>query len=88
VKPAVAITSPAATSLVGNSTVQVRGTASDNVGVVKITWETNSGRSGVADGTARWTADVPVITGINTIVVRAFDAAGNTSWRSVVVTRR
>jgi hypothetical protein len=88
VKPAIAITAPAATSLASAATVQVRGTASDNVGVVKITWETNTGRTGVAQGTARWTADVPVITGINTIVVRAFDAAGNTSWRSVVVTRR
>jgi hypothetical protein len=43
----------------------------------------------VAAGTSNWdTGDVALLVGTNTIVVRAYDAAGNSAWRSVTVTRR
>ena len=63
------------------------GTASDNVGVTRVYWSTNMGYSGTATGTTQWTASIPLITGSNTVTVNATDAAGNVSWRSVVVSK-
>ncbi len=90
VAPTLAITSPStATVLTSAATIRLSGTASDNVGVAAVTWTTSSGASGAANGTNYWTApDVPLLVGANVIVVRARDAAGNSSWRSVTVTRR
>ena len=88
--PSLAITYPALSSvLVSASTITLRGTASDNVGVVEVTWSSSNGHSGAAQGTTQWTAGpITLYMGANTITVRARDAAGNSSWRSVVVTRR
>ncbi len=88
--PTLAITSPATTSVLSSSAkIVVRGTARDNVGVTEVTWSTNAGASGVAQGTANWvTTEIPLNQGTNTITIRARDAAGNQSWRAVVVTRR
>ncbi len=89
VAPLVRITSPASTSvLTYSASIRLAGTASDNVGVASITWTTSTGKSGTATGTTNWTADVALFIGTNSIVVRARDLAGNTSWRSVTVTRR
>jgi hypothetical protein len=64
------------------------GTASDNVGVVKVTWTDSIGDTGNATGTTSWqTAAIPMFVGTNTITIRAYDAAGNCGWRSVTVTR-
>jgi hypothetical protein len=30
---------------------------------------------------------VPLLVGTNTVIVRAYDAAGNSSWRSITVIR-
>jgi hypothetical protein len=89
VAPSIAITSPATTSvLTYDASIQFRGTARDGAGVVEVTWSDSSGASGAAQGTAFWiTAPVPLRVGVNTITIRARDAAGNTGWRSVVVTR-
>jgi hypothetical protein len=90
VAPSLAITSPASTSVLTTAaSIRLQGWASDNVGVVQVTWSTAFGRSGVAAGTSSWnTGDVPLLVGTNTIMVRAYDAAGNSAWRSVTVTRR
>ena len=89
VAPLVKITSPASTSvLTYAASIKLAGTASDNIGVVSVTWTTSTGKSGTATGTTNWTADVPLFIGTNSIVVRARDLAGNTGWRSVTVTRR
>lgn len=90
VAPTLSITSPSTTTvLTSAATIRLAGTARDNVGVTAVTWTTSSGASGTAYGTTYWTAsDVPLLVGANVIVVRAHDAAGNTSWRSVTVTRR
>jgi hypothetical protein len=84
------ITYPALSSvLVSSSSITLRGTASDNVGVAEVTWSSSNGHAGTAQGTTQWTAGpIPLYLGSNTVTVRARDAAGNTSWRSVVVTRR
>ena len=87
--PSLTILSPATTnvSTSANSLV-VTGTAQDNVGVAWIKWSSSNGDSGMASGTTNWaTAAIPLYIGATTITIRASDAAGNTSWRSLTVTR-
>jgi hypothetical protein len=58
------------------------------VGVTVVRWET-AVAGGVAQGTTNWSAGpIPLLVGMNNIVLRAYDAAGNSSWRSVSVTRQ
>jgi hypothetical protein len=86
--PTLNITSPGGSTVsTGLATLTFSGTASDNVGVAKVTWSTNTGSSGTASGTTTWSAAIPLLVGSNQVTVRAFDAAGNMAWRSVVVSR-
>jgi hypothetical protein len=88
--PTVTITNPGST--VVSTTAQsivLKGIASDNTAVVGVTWFSSTGVSGAATGTTTWqTSPIPLIQGYNSLVVRAFDAAGNMGWRVVSVTRR
>jgi hypothetical protein len=87
--PALAILAPGASTVTTSAAViAFSGTASDQSGVAGVTWETNLGQSGTAAGTTRWSAQIPLLIGINRVIIRATDGAGNSSWRSVVVTRR
>jgi hypothetical protein len=90
VAPTLKIGSPASTSVATTaSSITLRGTATDNIGVAEVRWLTSTGKSGTASGTTIWTIDnLPLYVGINAIAVQARDAAGNMSWRSVTVTRR
>jgi len=57
--------------------------------VKQVVWFTTAGDSGVASGAADWQAGlIPLYIGTNTIIIRAFDNAGNMAWKSLVVTRR
>jgi hypothetical protein len=88
VAPSLTIVSPGSTIVsVYTSSLAISGTASDNVGVVSVAWSTSDGGSGVASGTTRWSATVPLPIGNTTVTVRAFDAAGNSGWRSLTVVR-
>jgi hypothetical protein len=87
--PSLKITSPATS--VGTTTAArftLTGTASDDVGVTEVRWTSSTGDSGVASGTTNWSATAPVYVGTTVLTVRAYDAAGNSAWRSVTVTRR
>ena len=88
--PAITIVSPStATVSTSASSLVVSGTARDNVGVAAVTWTSSTGASGMAIGTANWaTPPISLYIGSTTITIRASDAAGNTSWRSLTVTRR
>jgi hypothetical protein len=89
VAPSLKIVSPSSTNVqTKNSTILLAGTATDNVGVTLVSWRSSLGASGEAQGTGSWSAQVPLLVGVNTVVVRAYDAAGNSAWRSVTVTRR
>ncbi len=90
VAPAITITYPTSAAVVMYSaSISVRGTATDNASVSAVTWSVSSGKSGNAAGTNFWaTPEIPLLVGTNTVVVRAFDAAGNSSWRSITITRR
>lgn len=86
--PALTIGSPGATSIsTSSATIAFSGTASDNVGVTSVKWSTNTGTSGTASGTTSWSASIPLLVGSNVVTIRAYDAAGNSGWRSVVVSR-
>jgi hypothetical protein len=87
--PSLSILSPGLTMVATSSaSIAVSGTASDNVGVVAVKWTTSNGYSGTAAGTAKWSASVPLLVGTNVVTIRAFDGAGNSSWRAITVVRR
>lgn len=88
--PSLVIASPASTNFsTSGATISLRGTAQDNTEVTEVRWSTSGGASGKAPGTTFWgPVAVPLLIGANTITIRAYDAAGNSNWRSLTVTRR
>jgi hypothetical protein len=88
--PTLTLISPGSATLVTIAdSITVRGTASDNIGVTAVSWFASTGKSGSASGTTSWTTPpIALIHGDNSVVVRAFDAAGNMAWRVVNVTRQ
>ena len=87
--PTLRISIPAVlTSSTSAPTIRINGTATDGTGVSRVTWASGS-RSGVAAGTTAWTIpDFALRQGDNLVIVRAYDEAGNMSWRSLTITRR
>ena len=90
VPPVMSLTVPASVTVQTTATtIAVAGTASDNVAVARVTWQASGTNSGTATGTTAWSvAAIPLLVGTNTVVIRAYDAAGNSSWRSLSVVRR
>jgi len=86
--PTIRITSPSGSSVLTSApAITLRGTANDNIGVRQVIWNSNTMPGAVAQGTAEWTAQVPLLVGYNYVTVRAIDAAGNGGWRTIVVRR-
>jgi len=87
--PSLTILTPATSNYsTSEDSLVVNGTATDNVEVASVTWATSNGNSGTATGTSNWsTPAIPLYIGSTTIVITASDAAGNTTWRSLTVTR-
>jgi YD repeat-containing protein len=88
--PSISITSPTSSSNFTNTsaTINLSGTASDNTGVTLVTWENYSGGFGDANGTNSWSVtDIPLQLGDNDIFVTAYDAAGNSAYATLIVTR-
>lgn len=89
VAPTLVVTSPTQSSITTASTnLTITGTASDNVWVREVDYTGSGNRSGKAIGTTDWRFDYALVPGINSITIRAFDNAGNMSWRSLTITRR
>ena len=87
-KPAINITNPVITARTSTATsLVVRGTANDGVGVTQVTWRNSLGGDGLATGTDSWSANVMLRAGANVISVTARDAAGNTLTKSITVTK-
>lgn len=86
--PTLTIASPASTVTTSAASRVFTGTASDASGIASVTWSTNLGSSGIAQGATSWRAEIPLLRGYNTVTIRATDGAGNTAWRSVLVIRR
>ncbi len=81
-RPTVTIMTPTTGSLylASSSTINLTGTAADNVGVVRVQWMNSRGGEGVASGTTSWSVGgIRLQTGDNILYVRAQDAAGNQS---------
>ncbi|MDX2110059.1 MAG: putative Ig domain-containing protein [Verrucomicrobiota bacterium] len=88
-KPTVAITSPTANTTYSTNTalLTVGGTASDDKGVVRVSWENNRGGGGVANGTASWQIpNLQLAEGTNIITVTAEDANGNLATDILTIT--
>ncbi|HXX62156.1 MAG TPA: triple tyrosine motif-containing protein, partial [Bacteroidota bacterium] len=87
--PTIQITHPTSkpTYPTDQATVNISGTASDNVGVTEITWVNSStGAAGTASGTATWAANgIPLNKGSNVVSVTAQDAAGNKGTATLTV---
>lgn len=88
-RPMISIASPTANSTYSttSASINLSGSASDNVGVFQVRWATDRGSSGVAGGTTSWSASsIPLLDGSNVITMTAVDAAGNQGTDSLTVT--
>lgn len=86
--PTVSITSPNDGNLYQTdlNRVSIAGTSSDNIGVTRVSWSTNRGKSGTAIGSNPWLVnDIALVTGNNVITVTAYDNAGNQSQDTLSV---
>ena len=88
--PSVIIESPTSSSsyFTGNSSESLSGTANDNVGVAAVTWENLATSStGTAVGTNNWNVNaINLISGLNELVISAYDGAGNVGTDTLDVT--
>jgi parallel beta-helix repeat protein len=91
VAPTCAITSPTSLSTynIAASTIDLGGTASDNIAVTQVTWKNlATGLSGTATGTTTWAIiGISLNAGSNLVYVNASDAAGNVGSDTITVTR-
>ncbi len=73
--------------------ITFRGSATDNLGVTRVSWKNSAGgQSGDAITSPKasgleWSFDVNLLTGFNSIEIKAWDAAGNASAYSATVRR-
>jgi hypothetical protein len=87
--PVVKIISPtiAATYSANSSSLNLSGTATDNVAVASVSWSNDRGGSGSAIGTTNWSVNgITLQAGVNVITVTALDAANNAGSDSLTVT--
>jgi len=81
--PVISITEPQSVNGSYRSTVStistLAGIATDNVSVTRVSWRNiTTGASGISTGTVNWRVNnIALVPGVNSIVVTAFDAAGN-----------
>ena len=87
--PTVSITSPtkSATYKTTKPTINISGTASDNIGIVSAIWRNDRGGSGECTGTTNWSvSNIFLQPGLNVISVLVSDAAGNKALDTLSVT--
>lgn len=87
--PTVSITSPTrnATYRVTKPSLNISGTASDNIGITSAVWRNDRGGSGECTGTTKWSVNGIVLqSGLNVISVLVSDAAGNKALDTLSVT--
>jgi len=77
--PNIGITSPTSSSTytATSASLNIGGTASDNVGVQRVQWSNSLGGSGTASGTTSWSVSgIALQSGSNVITVTAYDTSG------------
>lgn len=68
--------------------MKLAGTATSNVEISSVSWESDTGAKGTASGTDSWEIQsVPLETGTNTITVTATDTAGETHTDEIAISR-
>jgi hypothetical protein len=68
------------------SSIALNGSASGGSGTVQVSWSTNQGATGTAQGSTNWSiAAIPLSAGANVITVTAVDAAQDQASQSVTV---
>ncbi len=75
-RPVIAMSSPVSGTRVTNSTVTLRGTASDNGAIDRILCKVNDRPYEVLSGTTDWTGVISLSAGTNIICVKAVDSGG------------
>jgi hypothetical protein len=84
---ALTIQAPLATT--SASTTALSGTTSGGSGAVQVSWSTNQGAAGMAQGSGSWMiAAIPLSVGANAITVAAHDAKQDQAIQSVTVTNQ
>ena len=89
--PLVTIKSPTTRSKfrTNNSSINLSGSASDNVGVSQVNWINSQGGNGTASGTSSWSVStIPLLGGENILTITAKDATGNQSTDKLIVVRK
>ena len=86
--PSLTVTSPGMT-IVSTSAAAIAFSGTATASVTLVTWSNSTGASGDATGTQQWSVSaIPLLVGINTITVNAYDASGASAWRAVTVVRQ
>lgn len=87
--PAIAVTSPEASEkLPGDPGVAtIKGTASDNTELYEVSWLSDNGATGKAEGTESWSASVPLREGPNVVRIIAVDKYLNSSEVRIAIVR-
>lgn len=86
--PAVEISGPTTCPEVTSQadTIWIAGTATDETGLVTVVWSnTATGASATANGTGSWSGDVLLESGLNVILVTAYDSSGNAGSDTLTV---
>ncbi|HLJ44399.1 MAG TPA: M10 family metallopeptidase domain-containing protein, partial [Bryobacteraceae bacterium] len=86
--PPLALTLNTPTASTTASSVALTGATSGGTGSVQVTWSSDQGPSGVAQGSSTWVIpSVPLNIGANAIAIRATDSTNASIAQSVTITR-
>jgi len=86
VPPRITITSPPDGVQLGNPSVGVSGTASDDRGLFKVELSSDNAIWFLCTGTTSWSGSLLLREGRNTVIARATDTSGNTNVTAILVT--
>ncbi|MFO7653428.1 MAG: hypothetical protein R6X25_06365 [Candidatus Krumholzibacteriia bacterium] len=66
--------------------LQLAGTASDDVGIARVTWSNSLGGSGNAAGSVNWSIEgIELKPGVNVITITCYDLSGNATSTSLTI---
>lgn len=87
--PTVTITSPDAPEIdTTDDSMDLGGSAESAAGITSVSWKSNRGSEGSANGTVSWTiSDIPLELGANKITVTATDTSGQSYSDKIVINR-
>lgn len=83
--PTISIFTPSTGQTFTASTIIMKGSASDNIGLSKVEVKVDTGFWQLASGTTSWSAQVTLSPGTNQIIARAIDTSGNEAATATMV---